>query len=69
LVLDNWYGLVTSTMLASCLCSISDKTEKTDTFSVCDGFCSKQTDHHCVLCAAKVGKVDAFQDCCVTERS
>jgi hypothetical protein len=29
----------------------------------------KQTDHYCVLCQTQVGKVDAFQDCCVTERA
>ena len=29
----------------------------------------KKTDHFCVLCQAKVGQVEAFQDCCVTERS
>lgn len=29
----------------------------------------KKTDHYCVLCQAKVGQVEAFQDCCVTERS
>ncbi len=29
----------------------------------------KKTDHYCVLCQARVGQVEAFQDCCVTERS
>ena len=28
----------------------------------------KDTTHYCVLCGAEVGKVSAFQDCCVTNR-
>ena len=29
----------------------------------------KQTDHYCVLCQTKVGEVEAFKDCCVTEQT
>jgi lipopolysaccharide-induced tumor necrosis factor-alpha factor len=28
----------------------------------------KDTSHYCVLCGAEVGKVSAFEDCCVTNR-
>ena len=29
----------------------------------------KKTEHFCVICSAKVGTVEPFQDCCVTTRS